>query len=153
MCVVKYRISLDKAEMCRLRELAWGDSRRSVDARIILWSDTLQGDGQMQLSSREIAARLKVGLGRISRVRRRFTEGGVEAAIFHRRRRRPSRWKANQLFEERLLEVFRSPPPRGMKKWSLRKLAERMVELKLVPTVSHETVRAALRRYADSGAA
>ena len=81
----------------------------------------------------------------IERVRQRFVEEGLETALSPRPPRRLYLRKLDGEAEARLIALACSPPPEGRARWTLRVLAERMVVLGYVETVSHETVRTTLQ--------
>jgi transposase len=113
-------------------------ARRLTRARILLLADeggTDQG----------IAAALHVHAATVERTRRRFVEGGVERALSDQPRP-GGRPKLDGKQEAHLVALACSAPPEGRTRWTLRLLAERLVELEVVDTVSYETVRQALQQ-------
>jgi len=79
---------------------------------------------------------------RVDRVKKRFVEDGIEAALGNLRGRRVNYLrKADGEFEARLVALSCSDPPKGHAQWSLRLLADHIVELGYIDSVSHETVR------------
>jgi transposase len=99
-----------------------------------------------KLSNQAIADVLPVSLKKIDRVKRRFVEEGMDIALDKRRAERSHTRKADGDFEARLIAVSCAKPPPGHSRWSLRLLAERMVELQYVEAISHETVRRVLKK-------
>ena len=96
---------------------------------------------------REIAEVLRISARRVDRVKKRFVENGLEAALGNRQGRRAKYLrKADGEFEARLVALSCSDPPEGRAQWSLRLLADRMVELGHVDSVSRETVRRVLKK-------
>jgi homeodomain-containing protein len=87
-----------------------------------------------------------VGLSTIHRVRQRFVEEGVEAAIVSRRPRRVYARALDGEQEAYLIALACEQPPQGRARWTLRLLAGRMVELGHVEALSHETVRTTLKK-------
>ena len=85
-------------------------------------------------------------------MKKRFVEEGMEAALGGRQGRRPTYVrKADGDFEARLVALSCGDPPEGHAQWSLRLLADRVVELGYVDRVSHETVRRVLHaRYGEA---
>ena len=84
-------------------------------------------------------------------MKKRFVEEGLEAALGGRQGRRPTyARKADSEFEARLVALSCSEPPEGHSQWSLRLLADRVVELGHIDSVSHETVRRVLRKTKSS---
>jgi len=148
----KYRITLESQEHEQLREiLAKGkaDVRRLKHAQILLAADEAEGSpGQMDTV---IAKALQVGTATIERVRRRFVEEGLEMALSpykKPKRRYPTKLDGRQ--EARLIATACSKPPEGHARWTLRLLADKLVELKCVDSISHETVRQTLKKTNSS---
>ena len=80
-------------------------------------------------------------------IRRRFVEDGLEAALVRKKQDRPSRkCIVDGEVEARLIALRCGQPPEGKGRWNLRLLADRLVELEIVPSISHETVRQALKK-------
>lgn len=80
-------------------------------------------------------------------IRRRFVEQGIEAALNRKKRAMPPREKLlDGAKEARLIALSCSKPPQGRGRWTLHILADRMVELGIVESISHETVRRALKK-------
>src|SRR3954464_8523525 len=120
------------------------DARKLAHARVLLQADASEGGPDW--TDTRIAEAVRVSVRTIERVRQRFVEDGLEAALLPR----PSpRFDARRQEGERgakLLALACSGPPEGKKRWTLRLLAERMVELEVVPELSHETVRQTLKK-------
>ncbi len=80
-------------------------------------------------------------------VRQRFVERGLEGALSRKKQERPSRaYKLDGEAETRLMALRCGNPPEGYSRWNLRLLADKAVELGIVDTISHETVRQALKK-------
>lgn len=84
------------------------------------------------------------------RVRQRFVEGGLEAALNPRPSRRLYRRKLDGAGEAHLVALTCSAPPDGHERWTLRLLAGRMVALGRVASLAHETVRETLKKTSSS---
>lgn len=82
--------------------------------------------------------------------RQRFVEAGLEAALARARARREYRRKLDGAAEAHLIAVACGAPPEGRSRWTLRLLAERMVALEYVDSVSHECVRRTLKKTNSS---
>ena len=83
----------------------------------------------------------------VSNVRQRFVEGGFEAALERKKQQRPSRTPIlDGEGEARLIAIACSPPPRGRARWTLKMLADRLVELEVVDSISDQTVRRRLKK-------
>jgi hypothetical protein len=101
---------------------------------------------QEKLTKEQISRVLPVSQRKIERVKRRFVEEGLEVALAKRPPRREYRRKADGDFEAHLVALSCSQPPAGHARWSLRLLADKMVELEYVDSVSYETVRRVLKK-------
>jgi transposase len=91
-----------------------------------------------------------VSVRTIERVRQRFVEQGLEPALLPKPSKRIYRRKLDGEQEAHLLALACAQPPEGKTHWTLRLLAERMVELEHVGTLSHETVRQTLKKTSSS---
>jgi len=150
----KYRVTLTDEERRNLEDLVRkgkAAARRLTHARILLLAD--QGDGRAGRLDEEIAATLHAGPRTIARVRQRFVREGVERAIESRPQpSRPDKVKLNAAAEQQLIELACSDPPEGRGSWTLELLSDRLVRLRLVDSVSRETVRKTLKKMtSDSG--
>jgi transposase len=143
----RYKVTLEPDERGELEKLisrGKGSARRLAHARILLHAD--QGEGRPGRIDAEIAEAVGVSVATIERVRQRFVEEGLEVALSPRPPRRLYLRKLDGEAEARLIALACSPPPDGRARWTLRVLAERMVVLGYVETVSHETVRTTLQQ-------
>lgn len=137
----KYVVDLTDEERASLQQLLKAGSnraRRLTRARILL----LAADDQ---TDEEIVSALKVGRSTVERTRRRFVEGGVERALYDRPRPGRAR-KLNGKQEALLVALACSDPPEGRERWTMQLLAGRLVELKVVDSISDETVRLTLKK-------
>ena len=89
---------------------------------------------------------VEVSPATVQRVRRRFVAEGLEAALRPRPHRRTRAPLVDGVAEAHLVTLACSTPPEGIGRWTLRLLAERLVELAYVGHVSHETVRQVLKK-------
>lgn len=95
----------------------------------------------------KIAESCAVHLNTVLGVRQRLVEQGLEAALTRKKQGRPSRTpRVDGEGEARLIALRCSEPPAGHARWTLRLLADRAVALDIVETISHETVRQALKK-------
>jgi len=97
------------------------------------------------LREQEIANVLKVSAMKIHRVKQRFVVEGLDIALNGRERERVYERKADGDFEAHLIALSCSEPPEGQAQWSLRLLADKVVELGYIESVSYETVRRVLK--------
>ncbi len=138
----RYIVTLTEAEQAELRKListGKGAARRLAHARILLKAN----EG---LTDERIAAEVEVGTATVERVRKRFVEDGLTASLDPRRPEKPREHKIDGEVEAHLVAIACSPAPEGRAHWSLRLLADKLVELEYLPSVSHETVRQALKQ-------
>jgi len=123
-------------------------SKRQIRARILLKADTsVAGPGW---SDEQIGEALEVSVSTVARVRKRSVEQGLAAVLDRAVVRRPSRRRLDGEQEARLLAVACSSPPEGRARWTLRLLADKMVELEVVESISYETVRRTLKKTRSS---
>jgi transposase len=144
--ITKYKVTLTAEERAGLERLVAVDkaaARKLTHCRILLLADT-SGD---EMTDEEIVAALGTSLATITRVRQRFVTEGLEAAINHRPQPpRPDKVKIKGDIEQKLIQVACSDPPQGRCRWTLCLLADELVALGLLPSVSPETVRQALKK-------
>ena len=98
------------------------------------------------MTNEEVCNVLKTGMRTIDRVKQRFVMEGLDAALGVAPTSRVYDKKVDGETEARLVSIACSEPPKGFGKWSLRLLADRMVELNYVEDISHETVRRVLKK-------
>src|SRR5436190_17576258 len=144
----KYLVTLTAEERDRLTGLVSAGKRSALTitrARILLKAD--QADGGPAWDDARIAEALGCGHRTVERVRQRFVEQGLDAALSHKPQDRPSRERTlDGAAEARLIALACSATPDGRKAWTLRMLADELVELEVVESVSHETVRRVLKK-------
>jgi transposase len=148
----KYLVTLTDEERRSLRQLTSAGKASALKlarARILLKAD--QAEGGPAWPDERIAQALDVGLSTIARVRQRFVEQGVDAALSRKEQQRPSRpRKLDGRAEARLIAIACSAPPDGRAEWTMRLLADRLVELEVVAAVSDKTVRRVLKKTNSS---
>lgn len=143
----KYRVTLMEAERRELRALisaGKGSARRLAHARLLLKAD--QGPNGPGLTDEQIAAALELSRPTVERIRKRFVSEGLAAALDPRPSPRTFRRKLDGEQEAQLVTLACSAPPRGAERWTLRLLANRLVELEVFESVSYETVRQVLKK-------
>ena len=147
----RYVVTLTKDERERLERLIAAGrepARKLMHARILLKADAgAMGPGWVDT---EIAEAVEVSQPTVARVRRQFVEQGLEAALNRRPPRREYRRKLDGGQEAHLIALACSAPPEGRGRWSLRLLADRMVELEHAEALSYQTVRRALKKTSSS---
>ena len=148
----KYRVTLTAAERDELEQmLARGkaDVRRLKHAQVLLKAD--QAEGGPAWPDERIVAVLDVGIATVQRLRQRFVLEGLQAALRpYRVGQRLYQRKLDGEQEAKLIALACSTPPVERGRWTLRLLAGRMVELQLVDTLSHETMRQTLKKTRSS---
>ena len=144
----KYIVTLTAEERQGLHDLiAAGKAaaRKLTHARILLKADA--ADGGPAWPDGQIAEALEVSSATIERVRQRFVERGLEAALVRKPQDRPSRQRTlDGRAEARLIALACSTPPGGRAVWTMQLLADKLVELEVVDSISDETVRLALKK-------
>jgi len=106
-----------------------------------------EGEHQTERSTNEEIARvLHISMRKVERVKKRFVEEGFHAALDRKKGSRIYPKKADGDFEAHLVALSCSEPPEGFARWSLRLLADKVVELNYIESVSHETVRRILKK-------
>lgn len=145
--MIRYTIKLTKSEVDELTDIINKGSHTSQTFRvayILLNCD--EGKYSEKVTNEQISKVLKVGMRTIDRVKKRFIEEGLEPVLERRPSQRLYEKKADGDFEAKLVTLCCSEPPKGFAKWSLRLLADKMVELKYVENISHVTVRSVLKK-------
>lgn len=147
MAKKKYIVSFTAEEREALEQLTTtgkAPAYKINHARILLKADTHQADGGW--TDEAISQALDMSVATIERVRQRFVETSLEAALTRQvqQQRKPRRLDGEQAAH--LIAITCSEAPEGYARWSLRLLAERMVELEYVESVCHETVRQTLKK-------
>ena len=144
----KYRVTLEKEEREQLEAITRKgahQSQRVVNALVLLNCD--EGPSSTKPArSKDVADILGVSMRKIDRVKKRFVEDGLEVALGSRQGQRVHERKTDGDFEAHLLALSCSNPPEGFARWSLRLLADRVVELQYIDSVSYETIRRVLKK-------
>jgi transposase len=145
-------VSLSGDERGKLESLISGghaSARQLTHARILLKADEGE-DSPHQASSwpdTKIAHALEISRSTVARVRERFVAEGLEAALVHRRPKATKPRKLDGEQEAHLIALACSEPPKGKKRWSVRLLGERFVELECAEEpISRELVRRTLKK-------
>ena len=144
----KYIVTLTANELEMLGGLTFKGKHRSqkiINALILLGCD--EGEFQKKRSiNKEIAKVLNVSMKKIDRVKKRFVEDGLDITLNGRKGSRIYAKKADGDFEAHLVALSCGDPPEGFARWSLRLLADKVVELDYIDNVSHETIRQVLKK-------
>lgn len=146
--MITYKVTLTQSEREELEAIKAKGSHRSqkvLNALILLNCD--QGEFQPDRSTNEQISRvLGISERKINRVKKRFIEEGFEVALGGKKAVRDYKKKVDGDLEAKIIATSCSEPPKGFLRWSLRMLADRMVELDYVDELSHETVRQVLKK-------
>lgn len=148
----KYIVTLTEEERKLLTGVVSKGKHRSqkiLNALTLLACD--EGDHQLSRSKNEEIARvLNTSMRKIDRVKKRFVLHGLDVALGGRKGRRIYERKADGDFEAHLIALSCSKPPEGFARWTLRLLADKVIELNYIDSVSHETVRRVLKKTKSS---
>jgi len=143
----KYIVTLTEEERRLLQGLlsrGKAAARKLKHAMVLLKADASPGGPAW--NDDRIVEGLEVGRATVERVRREFVEDGLEAALERRQPRRQYERKLDGDGEAHLIALACSQAPEGRSRWTLRLLADRMVELERVDSLSYETVRQVLKK-------
>lgn len=147
----KYIVKLSESDRNQLEKMLASGSERArtlTRARILLKSDASEAGAKWSYA--QICEALDVTEPTISRVRKAYVEQGLEAAVKRKQSTREYVTRLDGKAEAHLMALACSTPPEGRDRWTLRLLQERLVELEVVESVSHETVRQTLRKMSSS---
>ena len=144
----KYTVALTKDEREQLRKLITKgkhSSQKILNALILLGCD--EGEHQERhLTNEEISSVLHISMRKIDRVKNRFVLEGFDVALHGKKGSRVYAKKVDGDFEAHLIALSCSEPPEGFTRWSLRLLADKVVELEYIDDISHETIRRILKK-------
>src|SRR5919199_515003 len=146
----KYIVRLTDTEREHLEKLirrGKAQARKLLYARILLKTDV---GGPDRWTDEKIAEAFEVSVPTVARQRRRYCEEGLEVALMPKKPGRPRRRVLDGRAEAHLIALACSNPPEGRDYWPLRLLADRMVELGYVESLSYETVRHTLKKPAQA---
>jgi transposase len=147
----KYPVILTQTERDDLKMLiasGTAPARKLTHARILLKADQSQ-EGPAWVDE-EVADAVETSQPTVSRVRKQYVEEGLQAALNRRPPNREYRRKLDGKQEARLVALACSEPPEGQARWSLRLLADKLVELEVVDDLSYQTVRRTLKKTNSS---
>jgi transposase len=122
-----------------------GAARKLTHARMLLLAD--ESESGPDWTDERIAEGLGVSARSMERIRKRFVEEGLESALARKKQCRPSKERLlDGAKEAKLIALCCSKPPEGRRRWTLRLLSDRLVELDVVESISYETVRQTLKK-------
>ena len=143
--VKRYRVSLTDEERERLQVLT---RKGAASVRMVRRAQVLLLAAEGRIDD-DIASALQIGVSTVERARRRFVEEGLEASL--RERPRPgARPKLGPKEQAYVVALACTKPPEGRHRWTMQLLADRVVELALVPDISDEAIRRLLKRTGSS---
>ena len=143
----KYVVKLKRDERQRLQTLIQngkGSAKMLTHARILLKAD--QTKGQSAWADETISDALDISVATVERVRQTYVCHGLDAAVKRRARSRERTRRLDGKHEAHLIALTCSEPPAGHAHWTMRLLADRMIELEYVEELSRETVRRTLKK-------
>ena len=148
----KYVVTLSEAERSDLEGIVSRGCHRSqkvLNALVLLGCD--EGEYQDQKARNEDLSRiLRISMRKIDRVKKRFVSEGIDVALNGQKGVRVYKRVADGDFEAHLIALSCSDPPEGFSRWSLRLLADKVVELNYIDSISHETIRRVLKQTNSS---
>ncbi len=145
--MVRYKVELTKEERIELETLISKGTHqvsKVKDAMILLSCD--EGENNTKYSSKVISDVTRVSMRTIERVKKKFVEEGYDAVMHPGKSKRVYAKKFDGELEAHLVALCCSEAPAGYAKWSLRLLADKMVELEFVDEISHESIRQILKK-------
>jgi transposase len=143
-----YKVTLTQEERDQLTDITRTGThaaRKIIHALILLNVDRSTYNTEQQ-TNEEVCKVLKIGMRTIDRVKKRFVEEGLEGALKMAPTSREYEKLVDGDMEAHLIALACGEPPRGYARWSLRLLADKLVELRIATGISHETVRRTLKK-------
>jgi transposase len=144
----KYVVELtieEQKELAQLVSKGKAAARKITHARILLQANESQNGPAW--TDKQISQAFGVHTNTVHGIRRQFVEHGLQAALERKKQDRPSRKRVvDGDIEAHLIALRCGDPPEGRNQWTLRLLADKLVELEIVPSICHETVRQALKK-------
>jgi len=147
----KYKVKLTPSQRKRLLEMVHngrGKAKTLTHARILLQADSSQ-EGP-SLRAKAIAVNLNIHERTVHRVRERFANEGLDAALYRKKHCRYKPRKLDGEQEAHLVALCCGAPPEGRKEWTLGLLSERLVELEIIDSISRSTVHRVLKKTSSS---
>jgi transposase len=140
--------ALERTQLTALISAGTAPARKLHHARILLKAD--EGPEGPAWTDQRIADAVEVSQPTISRVRKQYVEEGLEAALNRRMPQRTPQRKLSGAHEAHVVALACSTPPTGKARWSLRLLADKLVELEIIDAVSYRTVGRVLKKTNSS---
>jgi hypothetical protein len=146
--MIKYRVTLTPEERSELTIITSKGSHKSqevLNALILLNTDENQPKDSRS-TNETLSKVLQISMKKIDRVKKRFVEEGLDISLYGHPKENVYKNKIDGELEAKLIALSCSESPEGFSRWSLRMLADKMVELKYIDSVSHETIRRVLKK-------
>ena len=146
MPIKQYPIHLAPEQRVTLEQLARSNKRskrQRTRAHILLLADANSCAG---VKDPQICQQIGVSASTVVRVRQRFVQGGLDAALHHKPQQKRKPRKLDGAGEAHLIALVCGAPPEGHKRWSLHLLQDKLIEMQVVDTISHEAVRTTLKK-------
>jgi transposase len=143
----RYNVHLSETDRRLLQKLVRSGkapARALTHARILLKAD--EAEGRRAWQDDQIAEALETSLPTVERTRKRFSQGGLDDALYHRPPRKTKPRKLDGHAEAHLIALSCSEPPSGRNHWTMQLLADKFVELYDGPVISDELVRRTLKK-------
>ena len=143
----QYHVTLTAAERIEVEQISRSNKhsiRERVRARILLAADEQQPGGGDR--DQAICEQIRTSRPTIARVRRRFVEGGLEAALYHKEQVHRKARLVDGAGEAHLIALVCGAPPDGHQQWTLRLLRDKYIEAGYANQISHETIRQVLKK-------
>jgi len=146
--MAKYRIKLTQDEVSELNAIVKKGSHttQSYRAAYVLLNCDEGAHSQGKSTNEQISKILKIGMRTIDRIKQKCVEGGLDRALERAESKRIYEKKVDGDLEAKIVQLCCSEPPKGFAKWTLRMLADKVVELKYVDTLSHVSVYKTLKK-------
>lgn len=145
--MIKYKVTLPKEERDQLNAIiskGYHSAQQFRTAYILLNCD--EGEYGEKILNEQISGVLKISMRMIDRVKRRFVEEGFEACLDRKPISKTKPKKADGDLEAHLIALSCSKAPEGFSRWSLRMLADKLIEMEYIESISHETIRRVLKK-------
>lgn len=145
--MVRYKVTLTGDERIELENILKKGKHTSLEFRnacVLLNSD--ESESGKKYSNEDIAQILHITTKTVERLKQRFVEDGFDACLGRKPYPEVTNIKTDGDFEAHLIALSCSEAPQGYARWSLRLLADKMVELNFVDSISHESIRKTLKK-------
>lgn len=145
-----YHVTLTEVERQELKELIARRSEKALAVKRAYILMAADENGSQAWSDSRISETYQVGVRTVERTRKRFVEDGFKLAVHGKKREVYKEKVFDGEVEAHLVALRCGPPPAGYARWTLHLLADRMVELNYVESISHESVRQMLKKRTEA---